>query len=104
MFACVRLIVREAEMTDLTIHIPDDTYDALTAHAARRGRSVEAAVSELIHEAASKERLMQGIDRVSRATESVDALVGARSDGPATPPRSRRRYRSVHPTPTGHGR
>jgi plasmid stability protein len=92
-------------MTDLTIHeIPDETYDALTAFAARRGRSVEAAVGELIHEAANKELLMQGLERASRAAESVDALVGAGSEPTAKPSRSRRRYRSVHPTPTGHGR
>lgn len=92
-------------MTDLTIHgIPDETYDALTAHADRRGRSVEAAVAELIHEAARKELLMQSLESASRAAESVDAIVGNGSEPAAKPVRSRRRYRSVHPTPTSRGR
>jgi plasmid stability protein len=92
-------------MPDLTIHdIPDETFGALTAHAARRGRTVEAAVSELIHQAASKELLMQGVETISRATESVDAIVGGRSEPKGTPAQTRRRYRTVPPKPTRHGR
>lgn len=92
-------------MPDLTIHdVPDETFDALAAHAARRGRSVEAAVSELIREAASKELLMQGIETISRASDSVDAIVGTRSEPDAKPAATRRRYRTVHPKPTSHGR
>lgn len=92
-------------MTDLTIHdIPADTYEALEAHATRRGRTVEAAVGELIQEAARKELLTQSLERASRAAESVDSIVGGESQTAASPRRSRRRYRSVHPTPTGHGR
>jgi plasmid stability protein len=92
-------------MTDLTIHdIPDETYDAIKAFAARRGRSLEAAVGDLIDEAAKKELLMQGFERVSQAAESVDAIVHAQADSAAKPTRSRHRYRSVHPTPSSHGR
>jgi plasmid stability protein len=92
-------------MPDLIIHdIPDETFDALAAHAARRGRSVEAAVGELIREAASKERLMQGIETISQASDTVDAIVGPRSEPDAKPAKTRRRYRAPQPKPTRHGR
>jgi hypothetical protein len=61
-------------------------------------------VGELIHDAASKELLMQGIETISRASESVDAIVGARPDADAKPSGARRRYRSVSPKPTRPGR
>jgi plasmid stability protein len=86
-------------MTELTIHaIPDETFDAFSTHAARRGRSVEAAALELIQSAANEEMLMRALERASRAAEDVEI----RTAGEVQPtPRPRRRYRSVHPTPSG---
>jgi len=86
-------------MPDLMIHdVPEDALEAFEAHANRRGQSAEAAVLELIHAAAHEERLMQDLERASRAAEKVHAAVYKDPDAAARP---RRRYRSVQPTPTG---
>jgi len=87
-------------MTELRIHaIPDATFDAFAARAARRGNSVEDAVLELIRAAANEETLMQALEKASQAAEDVEILVPAE---PGASPRPRRRYRSVKPTPIGH--
>jgi hypothetical protein len=85
-------------MPDLTIHdIPEDALAAFEAHAGRRGQSSEAALLELIHAAAHEERLMQDLERASRAAENVHTAV---YKDPDAAQKQRRRYRSVQPTPT----
>jgi plasmid stability protein len=80
-------------MIDLTIHdIPQETFDAISARAQRRGQSVETAVRELLQTAASEERLRQDLDRGLRAVET--AVTPQRTKAA---PRSQRRYR--HPEP-----
>lgn len=77
-------------MSDLTIHdVPQETLDAISARAQRRGQSIESAVMELLHSAASEERLRQDLDRNLRAVEA--AVKPERSKTPSA--RSSRRYR-----------
>ena len=83
-------------MTELTIRdIPQETLDRIRARAERRGQSVEASVLELIHSAASEERLRQDLERGIRAMESASGK--APSQEP-TASRSRRRYRRAEAT------
>ena len=83
-------------MEDLTIHeVPDDAYEAIAARARRRGQSVAAAVLDLIQIAASEERLVQELERASRAAEIVHVTAPASGDAA---PRAHRRYRRVEPT------
>ena len=78
-------------MPDLTIHdVPQAELDALESRAARHGRSTEAELMHLIHEAAGEERL---VTELERATKAVEARLATTTTAP------RRRYRSVPPTP-----
>ncbi|HEX6308405.1 MAG TPA: hypothetical protein VFZ69_09475 [Longimicrobiales bacterium] len=79
-------------MADITIHdVPQEELSALESRATRHGRSTEAELMHLIHEAASEERLVTELERATKAVE--ERLV--------TPARAapRRRYRTVEPTP-----
>lgn len=79
-------------MPDVTIHdVPQEELDALEARAARHGRSAEAELMHLIHEAAGEEML---VTQLERATKAVEAKLAPAA---TTPPR--RRYRTVEPTP-----
>ena len=79
-------------MPDLTIRdVPQAELDALESRAARHGRSTEAELMHLIHEAAGEERL---VTELERATKAVEARLSTTTTGPP-----RRRYRSVPPTP-----
>jgi plasmid stability protein len=81
-------------MPDITIHnVPQEELDAIQSRAARHGRSAEAEVMHLIHEAAGEERLVTELERATKAVE--DRL----SSVPAADAAPRRRYRSVGPTP-----
>ncbi|HEX6134640.1 MAG TPA: hypothetical protein VFZ24_11785 [Longimicrobiales bacterium] len=79
-------------MAEITIHdVPQEELSALESRAARHGRSTEAELMHLIHEAASEERLVTELERATKAVE-------ARLSSPArTTPR--RRYRAIEPTP-----
>lgn len=79
-------------MPDLRIHdVPQAELDALESRAARHGRSTEAELMHLIHEAAGEERLVTELERATKAVEA--RLETAVSGAP------RRRYRTVQPTP-----
>jgi plasmid stability protein len=81
-------------MPDITIHdVPQDELAALELRAARHGRSAEAEVMHLIHEAAGEERL---VTELERATKAVEARLASTRTADAAP---RRRYRTVEPTP-----
>jgi plasmid stability protein len=81
-------------MPDITIHdVPQEELDALESRAARHGRSTEAEVMHLIHEAAGEERL---VTELKRATQAVEARLSSAATSDSAP---RRRYRSVEPTP-----
>jgi plasmid stability protein len=81
-------------MPDITIHeVPQEELDAIESRAARHGRSAEAEVMHLIHEAAGEERLVTELERATKAVEDRLSSVAP----PAAAPR--RRYRSVAPTP-----
>jgi plasmid stability protein len=79
-------------MPEITIRdVPQEELDALAARAARHGRSAEAELMHLIHEAAGEEMLVTELERATKAVEAKLASATA-----ATP---RRRYRTVEPTP-----
>jgi plasmid stability protein len=81
-------------MPDITIHdVPQEELDAIASRAERHGRSAEAEVMHLIHEAAGEERL---VTELQRATKAVEAKLSAVSTAESAP---RRRYRTVEPTP-----
>jgi plasmid stability protein len=81
-------------MADLTIRdIPQETFDAITARARRRGQSVETAVLELMHSAANEERLRQDLDRGLRAVETAVKPTRARTGSSRSP----RRYSRPEP-------
>ena len=81
-------------MPDITIHdVPQEELDAIESRATRHGRSAEAEVMHLIHEAAGEERL---VTELERATKAVEDRLSSVAPPDATP---RRRYRSVAPTP-----
>jgi plasmid stability protein len=81
-------------MPDVTIHdVPQEELAAIESRAARHGRSPEAELMHLIHEAAGEERLVTELERATRAVESKLASAGTVSTAP------RRRYRTVEPTP-----
>jgi plasmid stability protein len=85
-------------MPDLTIRdVPPTDLEALSARAARHGRTTEEEVRQLIHDAAAEQLL---ISRLENATRAIDAQRQSveRVVGPAAPA-TRRRYRSVDPTP-----
>ena len=84
-------------MPDITIHnVPQQELDAIESRAARHGRSAEAELMHLIHEAAGEERL---VTELERATKAVDAALSAHPAG-STGSAPRRRYRSpAEPTP-----
>lgn len=80
-------------MPDITIRdVPQEELDALESRAARHGRSTEAELMHLIHEAAREEMLVTELERATKAVEARLSSVEA-SSGP------RKRYRSVQPTP-----
>ena len=80
-------------MPDVTIHdVPQEELAALESRAARHGRSTEAELMHLIHEAAGEERLVTELERATKAVEARLSAVPTKE-----PPR--RRYRSVEPTP-----
>jgi plasmid stability protein len=80
-------------MPDITIRdVPQEELDALESRAARHGRSTEAELMHLIHEAAGEEMLVTELERATRAVEAKLSSVETNS-GP------RKRYRSVPPTP-----
>jgi plasmid stability protein len=80
-------------MPDITIHdVPQEEVEALESRATRHGRSMEAELMHLIHEAAGEERL---VTELERATKAVEAKLSS-AETNAGP---RRRYRSVQPTP-----
>jgi len=79
-------------MPDITIHgVPPEELSAIESRAARHGRSTEAELMHLIHEAASEERLVAELERATREVEARLSTT-TRSAG-------RRRYRVVEPTP-----
>lgn len=79
-------------MPDVTIRdVPQPELDALESRAVRHGRSTEAELMHLIHEAAGEERLVIELERATRAVEARLSTVS-----PGAP---RRRYRSAQPTP-----
>jgi plasmid stability protein len=81
-------------MPDVTIHdVPQDELAAIESRAARHGRSAEAELMHLIHEAAGEERL---VTELERATKAVEAKLASAATLDAAP---RRRYRAVEPTP-----
>ena len=81
-------------MPDVTIHdVPQEEIAALESRAARHGRSTEAELMHLIHEAAGEERL---VTELERATKAVEAKLASAATVDAAP---RRRYRTVEPTP-----
>jgi plasmid stability protein len=85
-------------MPDLTIHdVPAEELAALSARAARHGRSVEDEVKHLVREAAAEESLLQELERATRA---VDARLGATHE-PGPRPAPRRRSHRFEPTPRG---
>ena len=80
-------------MPDVTIRdVPQEELAALESRAARHGRSTEAELMHLIHEAAGEERLVTELERATKAVE-------ARLSAVPTTESPRRRYRSVEPTP-----
>lgn len=80
-------------MPDITIRdIPQEELDALESRAARHGRTTEAELMHLIHEAAGEERL---VTELERATKAVEAKLSSAETNAAP----RRRYRPVQPTP-----
>lgn len=80
-------------MPDITIRdVPQEELDALDSRAARHGRSTEAELMHLIHEAAGEEMLVTELERATRAVEAKLSSV-------ETSPGPRKRYRSVQPTP-----
>lgn len=82
-------------MPDVTIHnVPQEELAALEARAARHGRSTEAELMHLIHDAAGEERL---VTELERATKAVEAKLASAATVDTAPPR--RRYRTVEPTP-----
>lgn len=81
-------------MPDVTIHnVPQEELTAIESRAARHGRSTEAELMHLIHEAAGEERLVTELERATKAVEAKLASVGTVETAP------RRRYRTVEPTP-----
>ncbi|MGH7447703.1 MAG: FitA-like ribbon-helix-helix domain-containing protein, partial [Longimicrobiales bacterium] len=84
---------RRGVMPDITVHdVPQQELDAIESRAARHGRSTEAELMHLIHEAAGEERLVTELERATKAVEATLSRPTA-----AAPPR--RRYRAVEPTP-----
>lgn len=80
-------------MPDITIHdVPQAELDAIESRAARHGRSAEAELMHLIHEAAGEEMLVTELERATKAVE--EKLSSVATDAPP-----RRRYRTVEPTP-----
>jgi plasmid stability protein len=80
-------------MPDITIRdVPQEEVEALESRATRHGRSMEAELMHLIHEAAGEERL---VTELERATKAVEATLSSAETNTAP----RRRYRSVQPTP-----
>lgn len=80
-------------MPDITIRdVPQEEVEALESRATRHGRSMEAELMHLIHEAAGEERL---VTELERATKAVQAKLSSAETNTAP----RRRYRSVQPTP-----
>lgn len=80
-------------MPDITIRdVPQEELDALESRAARHGRSTEAELMHLIHEAAGEEML---VTELERATKAVEAKLSSVENSPGP----RKRYRSVQPTP-----
>ncbi|CAN5658118.1 hypothetical protein BH23GEM9_BH23GEM9_23680 [soil metagenome] len=83
-------------MPDLTIHdVPQEEIDALTARAARHGRTAEEEARHLVHEAAAEEMLVADLEAATRAAESKLSRAAVPA---ATGPAQRRRYR-YEPTP-----
>lgn len=81
-------------MPDITIRdVPPEELEALESRATRHGRTTEAEVMHLIHEAAGEERL---VTELERATKAVEARLSSVAPADSAP---RRRYRSVPPTP-----
>jgi plasmid stability protein len=80
-------------MPDITIRdVPQEELDALESRAARHGRSTEAELMHLIHEAAGEEMLVTELERATKAVEAKLTSV-------ETAPGPRKRYRPVQPTP-----
>ncbi|HEX2167209.1 MAG TPA: hypothetical protein VHG09_08205 [Longimicrobiales bacterium] len=81
-------------MPDVTIHdVPQEELSALESRAARHGRSTEAELMHLIHDAAGEERLVTQLERATKAVEAKLASTAVADQAP------RRRYRTVEPTP-----
>jgi plasmid stability protein len=88
-------------MPDIVIaDVPQEEVDALESRAQRHGRSAEAELRHLIHEAAGEEMLVLELERATQAAEaSLRAAEAVRPTAPASTGAPRRRYRTVEPTP-----
>ena len=91
-------------MADLIVRdVPAEELEALAARAARHGRTQEDEVRQLVHEAASEERLVLELERARQAAEATRALHRPEAGGAPVSAPARRRYRSVEPTPKRRG-
>ena len=83
-------------MGDFILHdVPEETIEAITARAERRGTTAEAVVLELMQTAASEERLRKQLDDAARM---IDRVVGPAAGAEPAAPQRKRRYRRVEPT------
>jgi plasmid stability protein len=74
-------------MPDITIHdVPQEELAALELRAARHGRSAEAEVMHLIHEAAGEERLVTELERATKAVEARLSSARTADAAPRRPP------------------
>jgi plasmid stability protein len=88
-------------MPDIVIpDVPQEEVDALASRARRHGRSSEAELRHLIHEAAGEEMLVLELERATQAADaSLRAAEAVKSSTPASTSAPRRRYKTVEPTP-----
>jgi plasmid stability protein len=88
-------------MPDITIQdMSQEEVDALASRAARHGRTLEAELRHILHEAAGEELLVLELERATRAAE--ETLKAAHRTAPQAPPSinpPRRRGRAFEPTP-----
>jgi plasmid stability protein len=88
-------------MPDMTIRdVPQEEVDALQSRAERHGRTLDAELRHIMHEAAGEELLVLELQRATQAAEAslraAERVAGGAPSG-ASPPR--RRYKTVGPTP-----
>ena len=88
-------------MPDISIQdVPQEELEALKSRATRHGRTLDAELRHIVHEAAGEEMLVLELERANRAAEeTLKAAKRTPSQTPASMSTPRKRSRVFEPTP-----